>query len=218
MKGTRKRRARMAGLLGGAVLLVLGVMLAGPSGTPSDESGPFGTLALRRYLSLLGRDVRTSERLPSDGGTFVLLADLRSDDQLRPLLQWVAGGGRLVIADPGSSLLPILGVRDVGQTSGIYGTTSIAPGCSAPDAVGVRSLVLSVQDRAMRSDNAGGVSCFPGGRGSFEVLLLRGRGTIVLLGGASPLTNQLLRSGDNAAFAASLMGTQGPVVFGPPLP
>ncbi len=196
----------------------MAVMLAGPSGAPSEESGPSGTLVLRRYLALLGRDVTMSDRLPSGPGTFVLLADLRSEDQARPLIRWVEGGGRLVIADPGSSVLSSLGVRQAGPVGGLYGTSSIPPGCSTPDAVGVRSLVVSVSDRGLQSDSASAVTCFPGARGSFEVLVLRGRGTVVMLGGDSPLTNQLLRSGDNAAFAATLMGTHGPVVFGPPLP
>ncbi len=217
MSGTQRLRGRIAVLVGGGVLLVLAVMLAGPSGAPSEERGPSGTLALRQYLGLLGMDVTMSDRLPSNRGTFVLLADLRSEEQARPLLHWVEEGGRLVIADPSSSILSSLGVRQAGPIGGIYGTSPIAPRCSTPDAVGIRSLVVSVSDRALEGDNPSAFTCFPGGRGSFEVLVRRGRGTVVMLGGDSPLTNQLLRSGDNAGFATSAMGN-GPVVFGPPLP
>jgi hypothetical protein len=58
------------------------------------------------------------------------------------------------------------------------------------------------------------VSCYGG------YLLVRGhdRGTVVLLGGLTSLTNEHLRDADNAAFALRLAGSEGPVVFGPPLP
>jgi hypothetical protein len=45
-----------------AVLIVAGAVLAGPSG--SDDRGPHGTLALRRYLEAVGGTVRTAGPTP----------------------------------------------------------------------------------------------------------------------------------------------------------
>lgn len=56
-----------------AVLIVAGAVLAGPSG--SDDRGPHGTLALRRYLEAMGGTVRTADTPPDGPAVFVLLND-----------------------------------------------------------------------------------------------------------------------------------------------
>lgn len=49
------------------------------------------------------------------------------------------------------------------------------------------------------------------------LIMGHGEGTVVVLGGASPFTNELLRREDNAALAYRVMGGGREVVFGPPI-
>ena len=65
-----------------AVLIVAGAMLAGPSG--SDDRGPHGTLALRRYLEAMGGTVRTADTPPDGPAVFILL----NDSGLTPTASW----------------------------------------------------------------------------------------------------------------------------------
>ncbi len=56
--------------------------------------------------------------------------------------------------------------------------------------------------------------CFEGPGGPFQVVAPFGKGTIVLLGGRSPLENALFNRADNAAFAAGLVASRRVVRFG----
>lgn len=191
-----------------AIVLLLGVLIALVPRAESTGS----TLALRRFLAEAGIEVSEGGPPPAAGGTYVLLEDLRTPDEDRALLAWAASGGRLVVADPRSSLVTLSGAaRD--ESIGLVGAQRLEPACIAEEAVGVRSIVVRASDLSLRG---GGrfVSCFDGH------LLVRAhdRGTLVLLGGITALTNEHLRSSDNAVFALRLAGTGGHVVFGPPVP
>jgi hypothetical protein len=101
----------------------------------------------------------------------------------------------------------------VGEPVGLVGARTLEPACLAEEAIGAREIVVRASDRSL----VGGdrfVSCFDGH------LLVRAhdRGTVVLLGGFTALTNEHLRSADNAVLALRLAGTGGRVVFGPPIP
>lgn len=199
-----------------AALLVVVVLVSGP--TSGNERGPHGTLALKRYLAAMGLSVATADTPPAGPGVFVVLSDLRSEDQANDLIGWARGGGTLVLADPGATTAAAAGVGPVGRVGHYaFGPAKLAPGCVAPEVAGVRTLAVDAADSALGAE-PGGVGCFPTGGGSFEVSMPTGGGRVVVLGGISPLTNALLGSGDNAAFALGVFGAGGPVVFGPPLP
>jgi hypothetical protein len=199
-----------------AVLVVAGVVLSGPSG--SDDRGPHGTLALRRYLAAMGSPVRSADTPPDGPAVFVLLKDLRNANRAGDLVSWARAGGTVVVADPQSETAAAAGVGTVGRVGHYaFGPTSLAPACVVPEIAGVHTLAVDAGDSVLESD-AGGVGCFPISGGTFEVTTPVGRGKVVVLGGTSPLTNALLGKADNAAFAQGVFGSGGPVVFGPPVP
>jgi hypothetical protein len=191
-----------------AIVLLLGVLIALVPRAESVES----TLALRRFLAESGLEVSEGGPPPDPGGTYIVLSDLRTPDEDRALLAWAASGGRLVVADPRSNLVRLAGAA-VDGTVGLVGARTLSPSCPAEEAVGVRTIVVRASDERLRGGDRF-VSCFDGH------LLERAhdRGTVVLLGGLTSLTNEQLRDADNAMFALRLAGSGGPVVFGPPLP
>lgn len=191
-----------------AIVLMLGVLIALVPRAESVES----TLALRRFLAASGRQVSEGGPPPEGGGTYVILHDLRTPDEARSLLAWAASGGRLVVADPRSTLVTISGAS-VGDPVGLVGARTLEPACLAEEAVGVRSIVVRASDRSLRGGDRF-VSCFDG----HVLVRSHDRGTLVLLGGFTALTNEHLRTADNALLALHLAGSEGPVVFGPPVP
>lgn len=191
-----------------AIVLLLGVLIALVPRAESVES----TLALRRFLAASGRQVSEGGPPPEAGGTYVILHDLRTPDEARSLLAWAASGGRLVVADPRSTLVSLSGAS-VGDPIGLVGAQTLEPACLAEEAVGVRSVVVRASDRSLRGSDRF-VSCFEG----HVLVRSHDRGTLVLLGGSTALTNEHLRTADNASLALRLAGSGGPVVFGPPVP
>jgi hypothetical protein len=209
-----KRQWILLGVLG--VLVVVGALVSGPSS--SDERGPHGTLALRRYLGSMGLAVRDADTPPTGPGVFVLLTDLRDPTQAGDLVSWARGGGTLVVADPNSETAAAAGVEAIGRVGHYaFGPATLSPGCVTPEVAGVHTLAVDGADSVLGSD-PGGVGCFPAAGGSFEVTTPLGSGRAVVFGGLSPLTNALLAKADNAAFALGVFGSGGPVVFGPALP
>lgn len=193
---------------------VLGaVVLARPFGSIEDD-GPQGTLALRRFLGVLGADGDRATQ-PPDRGTFVLLSDVRSPAQVDRMLSWVARGNRLVVTAD-SATARELEVDTTGLVGGtLAGTTTLTADCPALAGVGQ----VAVRTAEPRLDApAATTRCL--GSPPYLIELARGAGTVAVLGGKSPLTNELLDRNDNAAFALrALRAAQaGPVVFGPPLP
>jgi hypothetical protein len=190
------------------IVLLLGVLVALVPRAESVES----TLALRRFLAGSGRQVSDGGSPPEGPGTYLILHDLRTPDEARSLLAWAASGGRLVVADPRSTLVALSGAS-VGDPIGLVGAQTLEPACLAEEAVGVRSIAVRASDRSLRGGDRF-VSCFDG----HVLVRAHDRGTIVLLGGFTALTNEYLRTADNAVLALRLAGREGPVVFGPPVP
>jgi hypothetical protein len=188
------------------IVLLLGVLIALVPRAESVES----TLALRRFLAESGYQVSEGGP-PPRGGTYVLLSDLRTPDEDRALLAWAASGGRLVVADPRSRLITLAGAT-MDDTVGLVGARTLAPSCLAEEAVGVREIVVRSSDRVLRGGDRF-VSCF----GGHLLVRAHDRGTVVLLGGFTALTNEHLRAADNAVLALRLAGSGGPVVFGSPI-
>jgi hypothetical protein len=203
---TRRRLA--VGAIVVAMIAIL-IVVGGPMGEEP-------THAFVTFLQASGIDTRASSRPPGPPGTFVLLADARSATQERSLLDWVEAGGRLVITDPSSIAVALLGMAP-GDRAGLIGPTTLSPGCLDPLAVGVRGLVVDAADGTLRASTPDAVSCFVAGGGSYAVVLTRGAGSVVVLGGWSFLSNDLLARADNSVAVLRLVG-QGPVVLGPPVP
>lgn len=191
-----------------AIVLLLGVLIALVPRAESAES----TLALRRFLAASGKQVSEGGAPPEAGGTYVILHDLRTPDEARSLLAWAASGGRLIVADPRSTLVTLSGAS-VGDPVGLVGARTLEPACLAEEALGVRSIVVRASDRSLRGGDRF-VSCFDG----HVLVRSHDRGTLVLLGGLTALTNEHLRTADNALLALHLAGSEDPVVFGPPVP
>ena len=200
--------SRRTGIVWLAIALLLGVLIVLMPRAESTES----TLALRRFLVEAGIEVAEGGPPPEEGGTYVLLDDFRTPDEARALLAWAATGGRLVVADPESTLVALAGA-EVGESVGLVGAHALEPGCLAEEAVGIREIVVRASDLVLRGGDRF-VSCYGGH------LLVREHdaGTLVLLGGFTALTNEHLRAADNAMLALRLAGTGGRVVFGPPIP
>jgi hypothetical protein len=202
---TRRRLLIGAAVAALAVLVLL---------TPRSED-PDSTLALRRFLGNLGVDVSERDGLPSADGTLVLLADIRGPDEAQPILDWVDRGGHLVVADPASTIVEMVG-GSATATLGFGGTLDLTPGCVAPAVVGVDRIVARASDLALVANDPALVSCFPAGDGALVLTRTYGDGTVTLMGGPSVFTNALLREADNAVFAASVADSGPEVVFGPP--
>ena len=192
------------------ILFLAGLVLLAP---PAED--PETTLALRRYLDNMGFRVAEAD-LPAPGGTLVLLHDLRDPDQARVVLDWVEQGGKLVLADPRSAVLELLGVSAIGPID-FVGTAELEPRCLSPDVVGVDRVTVRSSDAALRANGVEFVSCFHAGDGAFLLTRRHGEGTVTLLGGVSPLTNEMLADADNAVLAAQVVAPGPDVAFGPPI-
>ena len=95
-----RRRLGVAVVVAGLAALVLL--------TPRTED-PDSTLALRRFLENLGLKVSERDGLPAARGTLLLIGDLRGPDEAQPILDWAQAGGDLVVADPASVIVGMVG-------------------------------------------------------------------------------------------------------------
>jgi len=147
--------------------------------------------------------------------TLILLHDLRDAVEAELLLAWAERGGNLVVADPESAIVGLVGGATAGPI-GFAGAVELEPGCITPAVVGVDRLVVRASDTGLETSDDAFVSCFQAGVGSFLLTGRHGAGTVTLLGGSSPLTNALLTEGNNAALAAQVAGSGRGIVFGTP--
>lgn len=199
-----------------ASLLVATVLISSPGGPT--QSGPDGTLAFRRFVAEMGFEVSDADEPPEPPGTFVLLHDLRREEDAQRVAGWVARGGRLVLADPESLLAEELGIERAGPGRGLFGPQTLSPRCTTPESSGVRTIAVRISDPLLAIADPAAIPCFGDATGAFVIRVPRGRGIVVVLGGRSPLTNELLDEADNALFAYRIVSSGGPVVFGPPIP
>ncbi len=197
-----------------------------------DATNSTGTAAL---LALLDETGTTVERgLPADRTATVLLLDDRlSVDQRRTLSTWVGGGGTLVVADPFSPFAPVVDFIDgVAVTEVPAVSCRLLPGIDRVDLEGDEFLlfppVTSPPAEPVPVDpGPGGATgfvaaeaCFGVTAGDYLQVSRQGRGRVVALGGAEPLTNEFLDDADNAVLAVNLLapdGVGGPVsvLYGP---
>ncbi len=190
-------------LLVGVALLGL-VLLSGNPGDDGppldpDSTGDLGTRGLVLLLEEFDADLDFTSR-PDEQDVALLLSDRLDDLERQRLLEWVEGGGTLVVTDPGSPLSAQPGNDFFG---GLVDASIDAGRCDEP--------ALAALNRV---DPGGGIpyvvfpgdrSCFGDGEEAFVVVGDRREGTVVSIGGAAAFTNGGLGSEDNAALAVSLL-------------
>jgi Domain of unknown function (DUF4350) len=199
------RGRRTGWIVGIFLVLVLAFAVFAPA--PSQDE----TLILRRFLEQMHVEV-ASGGTPVDGSAFLLMHDARTADQDAALLDWADRGGTLIVADVGSTITA--GLADVSGRQGFTGTTDLATDCVHPAILGVGHLTVAAADAGLDPADGANVPCFVSDAGSYALFVPRGDGMVVLLGGTSVMSNELLREGDNAFFVLDLLG--GGVVLGSP--
>ena len=202
---TRRRLAPWVAGIALLVLLVIAVFAPAPS---QDE-----TLILRRFLSQVHVEVSTGG-YPVDGSPFLLLHDARTADEDQRLLDWAQAGGTLIVADPASEIVD--GFADPSGREGIGGNEELSTDCIHTATQGVAGLTVAASDGSFVPTQAGMVPCFVDGARAYALFVPRGSGQVVVLGGTSVFSNELLREGDNAAFVLGLLANSSVVVLGTP--
>lgn len=208
-------------ILVSALLLTLAAaaVMAGPDDDrPLLESGrPGGALAFVQLVEEMGFEAVRSETPPDTSGTFVLLEDLRGMEEAQKVVDWVEGGGRLVLADPESLITRRLGVSVRTIVNPVRAERTLAAGCPSPEAVGVDAIMADVTEVSLHTDNPESVLCFMAGTGAYVAVVRHGSGTAVMTGGPSAFTNRLLLRAHNSAFALRAIGARTVIAFGPPI-
>jgi hypothetical protein len=197
----------VAGCIGLALLVAaLAGGRPGREGPPLDprSDGPLGTSALVSLLRGLGADVDLSVGLPGAADDVALMLSDRLDEgQVDEVLAWVEGGGRLIVTDPGSRFSPP--VVDPGLD--VFVTGPVERGDCTIDALdGVDSVEAGSAARYEVAD--ADERCLADDDGAFVVTRSVGAGSVVAVGGAAVLTNDLLDDRDNAVLAAGLLAPE----------
>jgi hypothetical protein len=193
-----------------AVLVAVVVIAGRPDrddGEPlaADGTGPAGAKAMVLLLEELGADVRADVDVPTGADDRAVLLQDRLDDERRDdLLDWVAGGGDLVVADPLSPLTPpinseigVLGLSDIDVPRGdcdmdeLDDLDHLAPGGGAVYEVG-----------------EGTRSCFGDGDAAFVLTTAVGEGTLTAVGNAGAFTNDRIDDADNAVLVSQLLAPE----------
>jgi hypothetical protein len=161
----------------------------------ADRDGAKGIVDTLRQLRV---PVTIVAGVPSASDTAALLLVDQADQVTREqLAAWVEAGGTLVVADPGSPLIePLRVVGEIGFIGGI--TPELRRNC---DAFGD----VIKPDGGVVFRRGVGTGCFTADGNPFVVIMDHGRGSVVALGGASPILNARLGTADNAALAVDLL-------------
>jgi len=180
-------------------------------GSPLDPNGtaPAGAKALVLLLREYGAQVTIDTGVPSSNvSSAVVLTDRLNDAGRSDLMTWVRGGGRLVVADPASSLQ--VGVPTAVGNGLIAEDLQPSGGCALPglDGVGQLSVGPSLLLRVAAGDTT--TACYSAGttqEGDVWFLVAQpvGSGLVIGLGGAGLWTNARLDQLDNAALAVDLL-------------
>ena len=204
----------------GGLLLALVVLAALAVGAADQDEpldprsdAPLGTSALVALLDELAGDVVIADRLPvprTPGGggpdVVLLLRDRLDDEQHQQVAEWVAGGGTLVVVDPGSPLTPAVGAT----FSDLDDVRSPDPELVECDVAALADLDLAAVDPygggALYEMPTGSDGCFvaPGGD-AYIVTADEGAGTVVAVGGSGMFVNAGLAEGENAPLVSALV-------------
>ena len=238
--GASGARAALTGLV--VVIVALGMFLlarARPSPEAFDprSNRPDGTRALVLLLEQQGATVQITRTVPDaasgsgDGSSaraprVLVLDDRLDDDQRTRLLDFVEGGGVLVVADPTSTLHGGPGLdggaiavdsdtptyADVGPavdaTNNVRNTVCEIPALRALRGLRVQQGLLfpvAVGEPQCFGDGAPGTETSAPGGHAFVIRHDLGSGTVVGLGDNHLFTNQQLRFADNSGLATALL-------------
>ncbi|MEY2452134.1 MAG: hypothetical protein QOD92_1708 [Acidimicrobiaceae bacterium] len=207
MTATTASKSSRAPLFIGAGLLVSLIVIglvAGSGDSPQDgppyspsSTASDGTRGLVLLVREFGVDVRVGQRIPdADTNAALLLHDGLDDQGHTDLEAWVAAGGTLVVADPGSAFAArpadvlVAGPSDRGF-------------CDIPGLEDVQE--LDVPAGAALRVGRSMQSCFGDGGIAFIVSRLVGAGHIITIGGPDVFTNGVLDSADNSVLAVRLL-------------
>ncbi|MEY2570670.1 MAG: hypothetical protein QOE63_1020 [Acidimicrobiaceae bacterium] len=178
--------------------------VTGPSLSPSSVGGD-GTKALVLLLQHVGADVRLGDVVPQpDAEVALVLRDRLDSVQSEQLQAWVEAGGTLVVADP-SSNLSALADSAVPADALVRGTCTVQ-GIDDVNRLDLGSPITGPDDAGgAMYQVAGAASCFGDGQTAYVVSTTRAQGTVISIGGANPLTNDLLDQADNSVLAVALL-------------
>jgi len=204
--GGRLRPWRAVLVATGAV--VLAAIVFGSAGGRAGAEGPDGLGALQDLLRRRGVAVSTAATPPPDAVFFVPV-DRRSPEEASAVVSWVRRGGALVLADPGSEIAAALGITASGAVGGFRPSASLDTDCATGATVGVRRILARADDARFEVSPPGAVPCFVAGDAAYLLELTVGRGTAVVIGGTSPLSNRHLAEADGALLAWNLLGRPG---------
>ena len=191
-------------------LAVVVALLGNPDdddGAPlsADGTGPTGAKAMVLLLEELGADGALDVEVPSDDvDRAVLLQDQLDDRRRDALLDWVADGGTLVVADPRSPLTPL-----VADGIGMLGLGDIelpSASCDIDDLSDVHQIAPG--GGALYEVGEGSGSCFGDGRQAYVESTEHGSGTVIAVGNAGAFTNDRLDDDDNAVLVSQLLAPE----------
>jgi hypothetical protein len=206
------------------VALVLAVVgaAAATSSTNTNRSldpdgvGPSGVKGLREVLERSGAEVAVSSA-PLDDQTDVALVlnDAFDDERVKALDTWVRSGHTLVVTEP-SLVARGVGIDPDQLDNGdnpaldpmgggfVWGTELTRARCDIDALAAIDR--ISVDSTSLLAPEFGDHRCFGGEQtGTFVATLAAGAGTVVVLGGPSPLVNANLDKADNAGLAVALL-------------
>jgi hypothetical protein len=206
-RGTAGRRRGMFWVLLVVGILVVAVIGGRPSGEgrpyAPDSVGSSGAKAVRELVESFDADVDVSDEIGEHADVVLVLVDELTDRQRDDLVDWVAEGGRLVIADPASPLTPV-----VAETLDPFGFDEprLPEDCSVDALDEVGTIAPGVPADYEVPDD--GAQCFGPTGTAFVVAAPRGDGVQVSIGGPDVFTNGRLDEADNAVLAVSLLAPE----------
>lgn len=209
-------RVGLCALLVVAVAVVMLLLVrARPEAEAFDprSSDSLGTRGLLLLLEQQGAtvDIERSAPEPGSAARVLVLQDRLSDTQRDDLLQFVASGGVLVMADPASTILAPLIVASAieGSVPAFADNDPLLQlnvpldDCDVPALARMRGLLVVAGARFEVPDEAR--SCFAHDGEAFAVAVEYDGGVIVQLGDNELFTNHLLRYADNGPLATALL-------------
>jgi len=216
LRGGNGARVGLSALLVVAVAVVMLLLVrARPEAEPFDprSSDSSGTRGLMLLLEQQGATVDIDRSAPEPGSAsrVLVLQDRLSDLQREDLLQFVAAGGVLVMADAESTILDGLVVASTieGAVPAFADNDPLAQlnvlldDCDVPALAQLRGLFVVAGARFEVPEGAR--SCFANAGQAFAVAGEYGAGLIVQLGDNELFTNHLLRYADNGPLATALL-------------
>jgi hypothetical protein len=186
------------------VLFLLAVPLVNSDNSPAPfdpkSTHPDGSKAFVMLMQQAGAQFSVGDA--PGNGTAVLIQDTLSVEEAKRIRSWVEGGGRLIVADPTSSLT----AATVTSSSSVRSKV-LTPQCNASYVAGVRKIRpnTSANYEQFERDADAVNSCFPYRNGYFLSEHEEGAGSVIDIGSPDLFSNQDLANYDNAVLITNLV-------------